>query len=115
MWEGTVVPKRLFARVAPYLEAIESARRAGWTWAELAERLAGAIGTVRPRSLANACAVARRLSSEGVLQVPQRPLPDEDPSGHSERGHSPRTAPVPPTVQGKPATAFPRNIVDLDK
>lgn len=110
-----MVPKRLFARVAPFLEAIESARRAGWTWAELAERLAGTIGTVRPRSLANAVAVARRLSSEGVLQVPQRPLPDEDPSGRSERGHSPTTAPVPPTAQGKPATTFPRNIVDLDK
>lgn len=110
-----MVPKRLFARAAPFLDAIESARRAGWTWAEIAERLAGAIGTVRPRSLANACAVARRLSSEGVLQVPRRPLPDEDPSGHSERGHSPRTAPVSPTVQGKPATAYPRNIVDLDK
>jgi len=110
-----VVPKRLFARVAPYLEAIDSARRAGWTWAELAQRLAGTIGTVRPRSLANACAVARRLSSEGILQVSQRPLPDEDPAGHSERAHSPTAAPVSPTVRGKPATAFPRNIVDLDK
>ena len=115
MWESTVVPKRLFARVAPYLEAIESARRAGWTWAELAQRLAGTIGTVRPRSLANACAVARRLSSEGVLQVPQRPLPDEDPAGHPALGHSSTTAPVSPAVRGKAATAFPRNIVDLHK
>jgi hypothetical protein len=30
-------PKRTTARVAPYLQAIEQARREGWTWKELAE------------------------------------------------------------------------------
>jgi hypothetical protein len=57
-------PKRTTARVAPYLEAIDKARREGWTWKELAE-----LFEVPWETLRYAVRNCR-------FQAEQRPLPD---------------------------------------
>jgi hypothetical protein len=76
--EDNMMPKRLFARVARYSDAILAARLAGWTWSELSDALASTIGQTKPRSLANAFVVARRLAKEGLLVVEQLPLPNSN-------------------------------------
>ena len=57
-------PKRTTARIAPYLQAIDKARREGWTWKELAELFGVPWETLR---------YAVRNCR---FQAEQRPLPD---------------------------------------
>ena len=60
--EGTT---KLTARVAPYLEAISEARRLGWSWADIAKRVAPQALPVSVKSAVRLC----RYKAE------QRPLP----------------------------------------
>ncbi|MHB8371081.1 MAG: hypothetical protein ACYDBP_15605 [Leptospirales bacterium] len=72
-------PKRTTARVAPYLEAIDKARREGWTWKELAE-----LFEVPWETLRYAVRNCR-------FQAEQRPLPNpkqENPEAAAPKGSS---------------------------
>jgi hypothetical protein len=67
-------PKRLTARVAPYVGAIFDARRRGVTWGEISVLFA-----VKSRAVAEAYTRARAGIAAGRYAVDQRPLPEPEP------------------------------------
>ena len=86
-------PKRLAARAAAHLDAIEAARQAGFSWNEIAIRLGVPGGTALRR------AVGRAGKYRAEQQMPLPDLPAQ-PAG------TPSSAPptTPGAVQDKPAT-----------
>lgn len=90
-----LVPTRLTARVAPYVEAIDAHRAAGVTWSEIAMAVGPQVGLdlsdgyLAGSRLQRAYASARIAITNGRYRVVQRPLPE------------PEIAVVTPTVKGK--------------
>ena len=62
-------PKKLTARVAPYLEAIASVRAAGWGWPDIAAIVAPSANPNAVRSAVKKC----------KYRVEQLPLPEPEP------------------------------------
>jgi len=89
------------------------ARLAGLTWAEISTVLTEAIGHTKPRSLANAFAVAQRLAKEGIIAVDQLPLPNSQsqPLDIAKMSHSTSISSA-PTING--SNQKPRNVINLD-
>jgi len=108
-----VIPKRLFARVARYSDAIHMARLSGLTWAEISAVLTEAIGHTKPRSLANAFAVARRLAKEGIIAVDQLPLPISQVQA-SDLARMEHSACISPAQKKSSSTQEPHNFINLD-
>ena len=103
-------PRKITARVAPFLDAIEAARKEGWSWADIALRVSpGASGDavriavrecrykdVEQRALpvlaaapqvhkkAGVTGVARPGASAVVPAVQRRPLPGQMPVGDGD-------------------------------
>jgi hypothetical protein len=61
-----VGPRKITARVAPFLVAIKAARKNGWSWADIALRVA-------PGASGDAVRIAVRMCR--YTEVEQRPLP----------------------------------------
>ncbi|MBU2825949.1 hypothetical protein HF283_17910, partial [Acidithiobacillus ferrooxidans] len=61
------LPARATAKIAPWLDALKAARAAGWTWAELAERL--------PADLELSVKQIAQAVMRCKYSVPQVPLP----------------------------------------
>ena len=84
-------PKRLTAHVAPYKTAISEARRAGFTWGEIAAAL-GIEGE-------HAGDRVRWAVRECRYEVPQAPLPDSPDPARQPRGVAPGdTTPAAPAA-----------------
>ena len=75
-------PKNLAARAAAYLEAITAARAAGYSWAEIAQR----IGAPSAEATRKAVARAGRYKPVEQLPLPEPELP--------EPGQPPQPAPA---------------------
>lgn len=75
--EGDIMvePKRTFAIVGRYADAISDARKNGCTWKELLVVLAPVIGVRHERILANAYRRAARAIESGRISPKQLPLP----------------------------------------
>lgn len=69
-------PKKITARVAPFLDAIDAARKAGWSWAEIRDRVA-------PETTVNAIRMAALHCKYSAEQLPLpelRGAPAESPT-----------------------------------
>lgn len=93
-------PKRLMARVACHQEAIAIARRAGFTWKEIGERLgASGAATRKAFSRAQAAMQAGRLVPMEQAPLPEPPDPPAAPQPYRPAPQTPKT-PISPTTHG---------------
>ncbi len=87
---------RMTARVAPYREAIKAARRAGFTWRDIAR----ALGVEDPNRLRWAVGHCERYEAE---QIPL-PTPEPEPTTAAQKVPTKTTQPNPrPTVEDQDA------------
>ncbi|WP_248885656.1 hypothetical protein [Acidithiobacillus acidisediminis] len=96
------------AKVLPYLEAIETAHRAGESWKDICVLLEAVIDARfgSPVCLSNAVRRARKGVNDGRLWTEQRPL----------SGMAPKAVDLPATIKTTSSNEARKSIsIDLDK
>lgn len=101
-------PEKVTGRVAPYLDAIRAARAGGWSWREIAARVAPGKNPAAVRAAVRACRYAVEQMPLPAAAMPEQAKKSDQKSG---QGTKPETA-ADTTDSSKPEFDFEAYRID---